>query len=142
MTRIDFYVLADGDERARLVTACRVAEKAWLQGLRVHIHTSSPALSTQMDNLLWSFRDGCFVPHAIEPEECADFPVTIGHDWEPPLDCAVVVNLAPETPRFFGRCERVAEVVNQEPAVRDAGRERYRFYRDRGYELHHHEIGG
>jgi len=141
MTRIDFYILPDEDLRARLVTACRLTETAWLQGLRVHIHADSPALAEQIDNLLWTFRDGTFVPHAIEPSDTANFPVTIGHDWEPPFDCAVLVNLATEAPRFFGRFERVTEIVNQEPAVRDAGRERYRFYRDRGYELHHHELG-
>lgn len=140
MTRIDFYVLPGEDARTRLVTACRVIEKAWLRGLRVHVHTESPALAQHLDDLLWTFRDGSFIPHAIEPQEPAQFPVTVGHGWEPPIECNVLVNLAPKTPRFFAHFERVAEVVNQDPAIRSAGRERYRFYRDRGYELHHHEV--
>jgi len=48
------------------------------------------------------------------------------------------VNLADEIPGFFGRFDRVAEIVVGEN--RDAGRERYKFYRDRGFPLFHHEL--
>ncbi|MDX9767138.1 MAG: DNA polymerase III subunit chi [Ectothiorhodospiraceae bacterium] len=142
MTRIDFYVLPDEDARKRLVYACKLVDKAFALGHRVHIHTADAIVAQALDDLLWSFRDGSFIPHAIDPEQPADYAVSIGHQREPSTDRQVLVNLAADLPLFFSRFERVAEIVNQEPAVRDAGRERWRFYRDRGYELHHHEVTG
>jgi DNA polymerase-3 subunit chi len=63
--------------------------------------------------------------------------VTLG--WTEPdgLD-GVLINLSDEIPRFFGRFDRVAEVIPR--SRRDAGRDRYKFYRDRGYPLFHHEL--
>ena len=139
MTRIDFYILGTDAPLERLKTACRIAEKAFLLRHQVHIHTGDPALSQRLDELLWTFRDRSFVPHAVEPEDPAQWPVTIGHAMEP-APRAVLVNLAPEVPPFFGRFERVAEVVDAQSEVKAAGRERYRFYRDRGYPLHHHNL--
>jgi DNA polymerase-3 subunit chi len=34
----------------------------------------------------------------------------------------------------------VAELVNQDQVIKDAGRERFRFYRDRGYALETHTL--
>ena len=64
--------------------------------------------------------------------------------WQPPPESEhdVLINLAPEVPNFFSRFARLAEPLDQEPGIREAGRERYRFYRDRGYPLESHQIGG
>jgi DNA polymerase-3 subunit chi len=140
VTRIDFYILRSDQPMERLRTACRIAEKAFLLGHDVHIHTADPALSQRMDELLWTFRDRSFVPHEVEPEDPAQWPVTIGHAREPEPR-AVLINLAEAVPPFFGRFERVAEVVDAQPEVKAAGRARYRFYRERGYPLHHHDLG-
>ena len=43
------------------------------------------------------------------------------------------MNLAGDIPPFFSRYERVIEIVTQDPATTEAGRDHYRFYRDRGY---------
>jgi DNA polymerase-3 subunit chi len=90
--------------------------------------------------LLWTFSDGSFVPHEIAGGHDADCPIVISHDHEPIEASQVLVNLAPEVPPFFSRFERVAEIVSGSAETRAQGRERYKFYRDRGYELRHHEI--
>jgi len=140
MTRIDFYVLDDTDPGKRLHTACRLIHKAYGLGHRVHVHTGSAGLSRQLDELLWTFRDTAFIPHQVQGED-PDCPVQIAHDLEPATAGQFLLNLDPQVPLFFSRFERVAEIVNQDPAVRDPGRERYRFYRDRGYDLTHHPLG-
>lgn len=140
MTRIDFYVLDDTDPGQRLRTACRLIGKAYGLGHRIHVHTGSRALSMQLDELLWTFRDVSFIPHQVEGED-AECPVQICHEREPANAGDILVNLDTQVPLFFSRFERVAEIVNQDPAIRDAGRERYRFYKDRGYDLSHHRLG-
>lgn len=137
MTEIDFYVLADADPRRRDLLVCRLAEKAWTLGHRVYIH--APDRAPQLDALLWTFRDDAFLPHALADDD-AHAPIVIG-DGDEPLDTRyLLLNLSDSVPSFFSRFERVAEIINDEPAVREAGRERFRFYRDRGYSLRTHKL--
>lgn len=141
MPKIDFYVLPDADSDARDRLACRLAEKAYGLGHRVHIHTDSREDALRLDSVLWTFRDRSFVPHEIEPAIRNACPVSIGHDGTP-QQCEVLINLAALVPTFFDRFERVAEIICQTDEARDAGRERYRFYREQGCELSHHTLAG
>lgn len=140
MTRVDFYVLQQqGDARMRF--ACRLAEKAWQQGHQVYIHTEGPEQSKRLDDLLWTFRAGSFVPHSLDDDTAADdSPIHIGHGGEPKHHDQVLINLAAEVPLFFSRFERVAELIDQDEERKQEGRERFRFYRDRGYPLENHTI--
>jgi DNA polymerase-3 subunit chi len=143
MTRIDFYVLQAGSERHREVFACRLAEKAYGRGMGIYLHTSGPAATARLDELLWTFRDGSFLPHlsvddaaAADPE--GETPVLVGHGAEPGPQHELLINLADDVPLFFSRFDRVAEIVTGDAA--DAARDRFRFYRDRGYELNTHKL--
>jgi DNA polymerase-3 subunit chi len=141
MTRIDFYILEQRQQQARMRFACRLAEKAWQQGNRVYIHAQDAEQCRRLDELLWTFRAGSFVPHSLDDAPDADAaPIHIGHGNEPQHHDQVLINLAPEVPLFFSRFERVTELVDQDEQVRKQGRERFRFYRDRGYPLTDHTI--
>ena len=141
MTRVDFYVLgSEAPAEAVERTACRIAEKAFRAGHGVYLHVADEEAAGRLDELLWTFRAGSFVPHARwrgegEPEE----PVLVGR-IEPPAGPDVLVNLAPAVPPFFSRFARVAEIVGGGEAQRAAARERFRWYRERGYPLHTHEL--
>jgi DNA polymerase-3 subunit chi len=54
----------------------------------------------------------------------------------------VLVNLREQWPACFSRFLRLVEIVGRDEADRQAARERFRFYRDRGYEIRHHDLGG
>lgn len=142
MTKVDFYILENTQPQERLRFACRLAEKAWQQGHHVYIHTVDAAEAQRMDELLWTFRDGSFVPHQLIGDEPLDetAPIHIGHGAEPHHHDTVLINLADEVPLFFSRFERVAEVIGGDEPHRALGRERFRFYKERGYALEHHAI--
>ncbi|HFQ14078.1 MAG TPA: DNA polymerase III subunit chi [Gammaproteobacteria bacterium] len=146
MTRIDFYILGSRHPQAAWQTACRLAEKAYRLQHAIYIHTPDADHSEQLDKLLWTFRDGSFVPHCLHAEPHADHsPVLIGHDPRPEEELRhhqLLINLDHEVPPFFSRFERVAEIVGAEEQQRRQGRERFRFYRERGYELQTHELAG
>ena len=140
MTKIDFYVVAPEGRANRFLLACRVADKARRAGHRVTINTGSEEEARHMDRLLWTFNDQSFVPHArIGEADPAINPVLIGDASAAHDEHDVLINLAPDVPTYFARFQRLAECVDNDDAVRQASRERYRFYRDRGYplELHH-----
>lgn len=141
MTEVDFYILASKDPQARTRFACRLTDKAYRLGHRVYIHTGSAEQTRQLDDLLWSFQQNSFIPHEVYRADGDNRPpVQLGHDSEPDASHAVLINLAPEVPLFFSRFERVAELVNGEESVRRQSRQRYSFYKERGYVLRTHEI--
>jgi DNA polymerase-3 subunit chi len=141
MTRIDFYALREDSRGDRFLLTCRLVERIYNKGLRTFIHIPDPAMAEHLDRLLWTFEEGSFLPHGLLGKiDEARTPVLIGRGDDPGAEDQVLINLAPEVPPFFGRFERLCEPVDLEPAVRNAARERYRYYRDRGYELHHHDI--
>lgn len=141
MTRIDFYVLADGARDDRYSITCRLAEKIFRKGHRIYVHAGEEAEARHLDRLLWTFRDQSFLPHQLTASEVAqETPILIGWREAPTAEDDVLINLAPEVPEFFSRFERVAEPVDADAAARKASRNRYRFYRDRGYPLHLHEV--
>lgn len=142
MTRISFYLLQDAQPQARLLTACRLAEKAYQAGSQLYVHTTDDAQTQQLDQLLWTFRQGSFIPHERADQDDETSPILIGHAPQPPLRINdVLLNLAAEVPVFFSRFGRVLEIVGSQAEEREQARVRFRFYRDRGYELETHELG-
>ncbi len=111
---------------------------------RVYIHSASSSESRQLDKLLWTFSQGSFVPHRIaEPgaDDDAVEPVLIGCGDQPAgAHRDLMINLTAEVPEFFSGFARVAEVVDEAPGRKPQGRERYRYYRDRGYPLKTHRV--
>jgi len=141
VTRIDFYISQTQQAKERLKLACKITEKAYKLGHSVYIHTASSDQADLLDDLLWTFRDGSFIPHqSVTENSTKPAPVLIGHDKDHQQEADVLINLADEIPACFSQFERVAEVVNEEPESRAQARERYKFYRDRGYELQTHNL--
>ena len=144
MPHVAFHILDGSGDHERLVYTCRVAEKAFQRGHRVHLRVADEAMAGELDQLLWTFRDRSFVPHARIDEPGNELePVMIGiGDVAPDGASDVLVNLAPEAwsqPESF---ERIVEIGNNDPQVLRNARCRYRWYRERGLEPEHHTVGG
>ncbi|NIR60814.1 MAG: DNA polymerase III subunit chi [Gammaproteobacteria bacterium] len=142
MTRVDFYLLPEAGTEARSLFACRLAEKAYALGHRIYVHVDSPSHAQQVDELLWTFRAGSFVPHArLEPgARHDDVPVLIGHAEPHAEGSDVLINLAAELPAGFERFARVAELVERAEPARARARERYRRYREEGHDVNTHDL--
>jgi DNA polymerase-3 subunit chi len=138
MTKVDFYILGSG---TREHTACKLVEKAFSLGHRIYVHTDSEEQAKQIDDMLWTFRAGSFIPHQrYQSGTESHSPVQVGSHDAPDIDCDVLVNLASDVPLFFSRFQRVAELVDSNDDTRAKGRERFRFYKDRGYPLDTHNL--
>lgn len=141
MLRIDFYIIQNDAPNAREVLACRLVEKAYHLGHQIYLHTDSQQQIGAMDNFLWTFRAGSFIPHQIyEASFDENCPVHIGSHDNLDEGSDVLINLADEVPSFFSRFERIAEIVDQDVTTRTNGRERFKFYRDRGFAIESHNI--
>ncbi len=143
MTRIDFYILPTDTPHDRRVLACKLTEKAWRQGMKIYIHTASGAEADIMDRLLWTFRQGSFIPHqktTASAAEREDINVLIGNGEPPEGFRDLVINLSLEQPPRFESCQRLAEIVDAEETMRAEGRRRYAAYKQLGYELETHKL--
>lgn len=144
MTQVDFYILANDSDEARLRLACRIVDKATEAEQHVFINATSDTEAQKLDELLWTFSQGSFIPHKIVRDGIDVAPIEpvviglnrgpLGERWD------LMINLAAEVPEFFSRYRRVAEVVDGNETRRAASRDRYRFYRDRGYTLNTHQV--
>ncbi|HEY5624712.1 MAG TPA: DNA polymerase III subunit chi [Gammaproteobacteria bacterium] len=151
MTQVDFYILGTSSNESWLRLACRITEKAVQRDMHVYMHTGGEADARSLDEMLWTFSQGSFIPHrmlsADLTDQCEESVLIGRHDlaslpgetqagqrWD------LLINLTADVPEFFSRYDRVAEVVDADPTRRQTGRDRFRFYRDRGYELNTHNV--
>jgi DNA polymerase-3 subunit chi len=137
MTEIIFYTFADDP----LDVARRVAAKAYGQGRQVMIYAPQQATADAVDRLLWTTPALGFVPHCRDCDALAgETPVLIGANPDALRSADVLINLHHEQPPAFARYERLVEIIGQDQAGREQGRERYRFYQTRGYALKTHDL--
>lgn len=142
MTRVDFYVLPEAEDVGPVMLICRLCDKAVGAGKKVYIHAEDPALLEDIDGALWSFRQNSFIPHErMRDGTCSTLAaVVLGRDEPPESHRDVLVNLAESPPRFFSSFERVLEPVFGDAEQRATARNRFSFYRSRGYELATHKL--
>jgi DNA polymerase III subunit chi len=138
-TDIRFYTLDDIGGPARLKKVCALTEAAFLGGERVLVWLEDSAAMQTFDNLLWTFGDRSFVPHemlAEDPRAC-EAPVQLHAGTDLPnaaLDGAfgTLVMLREEATPQILKFARIIEVVDNDTGCRNAGRARFRFYREQG----------
>ena len=137
MTKVDFYT----GSKDKLRTACQLSHKAMQNGVRVILSAPDPATRDALDKLLWHYPATAFIPHCRdEADDAAQMPVVLNHGSEKFPHHDLLISLHNECVPFFSRFERVIEIVSHDAEDSRLGRERFKFYRDRGYELSHIDL--
>ncbi len=139
MTQIDFYTHVE----SKLQTVCALAGKALARGVRMMILTDGSAMTERVGHMLWSHPPTAFLPHCRAHHRLAAVtPIIVDHVAEPIVHEQILVNLRGEAPPHFSRFERLMEIVGTDAQDRELARSRFRFYRDRGYDIRTHDLGG
>jgi len=138
MTRIDFYLNAP----SKLHVACKVASRAIRQKMRVLIVAPDEIVACEIDRLMWTISATGFLPHCMSSDSLAsDTPVLITRNSDTLPHDDLLLNLGNQPPPSFSRFKRLVEIVSEnDDSDKQSARERFRFYKDRGYELHHHDL--
>ena len=137
MTEILFYT----DAADRIEVAARLCGKAHAQGRRMRVFAADAELLDRLDARLWVHPATGFVPHCrLRDRWAEETPVILDSAPEHPGLADVLLNLHCEPPPFFGRFSRLLEIVSRDGDDREAARERFRFYRARGYALQTHSL--
>ena len=138
MTEVTFYLSSQVSDGTRHALAWRIADKACKQGRLVYVHCASEAQAQALDEQFWQAPQTGFLPHALSGDDSA--PVILGYGDNPGQHHDVLINLADTVPNFASRFQRVAELISGEETERAQGRERSRFYRERGFPVTTHEL--
>ncbi len=137
MTRIDFH----SNVGNQLDYACRLTRKALATGCKLVVRHQDENQLAEFDRLLWSFSDVDFLPHVPVQHDLAKYtPVLLS--LESDVDefehhNEILLNLSDRIPGGFMQFERLIEIVPQDAAATQAGRERYRHYQKQGLPLNH-----
>jgi DNA polymerase-3 subunit chi len=138
--QVDFYVLDESALTAEQL-ACRLALMAWEQGHRIAVLTETTELANKLDELMWNYPAGRFLPHTAQGGD-ARGPVTIGTpDMPIPGDAEVIINLSSTAIPEPGSFKRLLEIVPGIPSLRSVSRLKFRAYRDQGLDPASHPIG-
>jgi DNA polymerase III subunit chi len=146
VARAEFFILDGSDQRARWRFACQEIEKAITAEERVLVWFDSDAELAAFDELLWTFADRSFVPHEpLGPESSwEETPVLLSAARLPAAAAQLIVNLAAGLPGGIDQALRIVEIIDSDPARRQAGRARFKQYRERGIEsvTHQNPVAG
>lgn len=141
MSQVSFYTGVP----ERLAYLCRLLRKAQQSGARIGVCGPAPLLD-RLDAALWTFESTEFVPHLrvrpgrpLEPRMAATPILLVEQSAELPHR-EVLLNLSLDMPEGFEQFARVLEVVSQDPEQMQAGRQRFRRYKDLGHEVLHHVV--
>ncbi|MCX7628450.1 MAG: DNA polymerase III subunit chi [Methylophilaceae bacterium] len=139
MTQIDFYF--NVTDKFRL--AVRLGTKALAQSSRMFVLTPGSEATRTLETLFWTLGQTSFVPHCRSTHPLAsETPIVVDHDSTHLPHDDILLNLCATHPPFFSRFRRLIEVVGQDPEDKVAARLRYKFYRDRGYDIRDHDMTG
>jgi DNA polymerase-3 subunit chi len=138
MTRIDFYFNAPD----KLGVAAKLAQKAYASKARLLIFSRDAQTIGEIDRRLWAIPPTGFLPHCRAGDAlAAETPVLLSCDPEALPHHDVLLNLDDERPANFSRFERLLEIVSRDDEDdRARARTRFKFYKDRGYEIRSNDL--
>ncbi len=132
MTQIFFYHNAAD----RISATAALISKAFAQKKALLVYAPDAEVASVLDRHLWMHPPTGFVPHVHSTSPlAAETPILITSTLETLPQNERLFNLSAEIPPGFSRFTSVIEVVGQHEDDRLAGRERVKFYKDRGYEI-------
>lgn len=139
MTRVQFLHGAPD----RLAAAAAWLRQAWQERRPVLVYVPGKEAAERLDRLLWSQPATGFTPHCdADSPLAAETPILLAGSLDQPPHDGCLLNLADELPPGFSRFEELVEIVSVADDDRLPARERFKFYRERGYALDARDISG
>lgn len=132
MTRVEFYFNVP-DKLAKVTDLC---EKAVAKGRKLTVFTQDDVMSEVLQQKLWQHAPASFLPSAHPAEDTSRYvPIVVDAAGIELIQDDILINLRAEHPPFFSRFRYLVELVGHDEHDKVAARQRYKFYRDRGYQV-------
>lgn len=134
MTRVIFYSNLT-DKQVALLT---LVKQALVKKHVVTVMTESELQARDYGKALWQSNETSFFPNVLAQDALAnETPVVL--DWQENQLCQddILINLSQKQLTTFSRFRQLIELVGLDESDKVLARQRYKFYRDRGYEIRH-----
>ncbi|MFA7349810.1 MAG: DNA polymerase III subunit chi [Methylotenera sp.] len=133
MTRVEFFFNVPD----KLVKVVELSEKAVARGRRLTIFTQNDAMGQLLQQRLWQQSAPSFLPSSTTPFDALSqyAPIVIDADGQHLIQDDILINLQTAHPPFFSRFRVLVELVGVDEEDKVAARSRFKFYRDRGYQV-------
>ncbi|MGR8998843.1 MAG: DNA polymerase III subunit chi [Gammaproteobacteria bacterium] len=142
MAEVSFYILSSESLQERDLFACKLIEKAYRSAHFCYVLTDTIEQSRHLNDLLWTFRAGSFIPHQLYSGEIPNFNnvILIGSLDGPELWQKTIINLSSKCPANLEKVERIVEILDNREETKELGRNRYRHYQQSGIAITTHKI--
>lgn len=132
MTKVDFYFNVPD----KLLKTAQLCEEKLTKGRQLTVFTQDPAMNAELQSVLWQHSSLSFLPScSAEDPDSAFTPIVLANNGDHLVQDDVLINLQVQHPPFFSRFRHLIELVGLDEADKVAARSRFKFYRDRGYEI-------
>ncbi len=132
MTRIDFYFNVADKQKA----ISGLVQSALTKRRQVTILAADEHVAADVSANLWQNKPESFLPNVHSNHLYAfKTPVVIGLQGSDSMQDDMLINLTSSEPSFFTRFTQLVELVGDAEQDKIAARARFKFYRDRGYEI-------
>lgn len=139
MTRISFLHGAPD----RIQSAALWLQQAWTGRLAVLVYVPDAEQAARLDRTLWTQPALSFVPHCRSDAPLApETPILLTDRLDDPAQDSCLLNLSDNLPPSFSRFEHLVEIVSTDDTDRLPARERFKFYRERGYAIESRDFSG
>lgn len=134
MTRVIFYSNLTSKQAALLI----LLEQALAKKHLVTVMAENMLQAQACEKALWVTNKTSFLPNVLAQHPLAyQTPVVL--DWQENQLCQddILINLSQKQLTTFSRFRELIELVSNDESDKVMARQRYKFYRDRGYEVRH-----
>ncbi len=132
MTRVEFFTNVP-NKHEKAISLC---EKALAKGRQLTILLDNAHELSEIQQQLWQAGPSSFLANArADAANAALAPIVLDIDGRLLHQDDVLINLQAETPLIFSRFRYLAEIVGFDEADKVRARARFKFYRDRGYQI-------
>lgn len=145
--QVTFYVLSNKTQgkdelSAQENLACDLTAQAWREGKKVLLVCNDEAQAFRLDEALWQRSPEEFVPHNLSGELTRTTPpieITWGNKRNSQMR-QLLINLQTEVPSYFNSFNQIIDFVPSKEEEKVPARERYKFYRQQGWQLQTEQV--
>lgn len=137
MPVIDFYIFKQKNKQQAHLFACSLLEKLYADGRFVCVHTNQLDDAERFEKLLWTYRDDSFIPHLLisDAVDQSIIPILIDYPQKTAIPRDILLNLSHTTPPNYQQSTQLIELVYDDPTEQQLARERFKYYREQGFEI-------
>jgi DNA polymerase-3 subunit chi len=127
----------------RLHAAAQWLQQAWARRQAVLVYIPDAEAAARLDRVLWTQPQLSFLPHCRADAPLAvETPILLTDQLDAPPQENCLLNLSNELPPTFSRFEHLVEIISTDDMDKLPARERFKFYRERGYSVDSRDISG